>query len=426
MIRPRTIIVFLALVTAIFFLVKVVSVYWVIVFFNVLLIYINSVFLFAYFEFRKKKKPRITKWPSVTILIPNYNGGNTIEKCVQSAKDLEYKGRKEIIVLDDGSVDSSQRLLKKIKGIKVILNKKNKGKAVVLNQGIALAKGEIIVNIDSDTFPAKDALMKMIPHFGKNVGAVTGLVRAANVTNFVSKIQEIEYLVAFGFFQSVLSEINGVFVTPGPMSAFNAKILRDIGGYDEKNITEDMEIALRLQKHRYKIVAVPEAHIYTDVPTSLRVLFTQRVRWYRGKFFNTRKYKEILFNPRYGEFGMFSFPFSVIVEALAILLLIVTIAANIENVFNYFGFFTSFLSISNDFFGVLPTIGGIHSSVYFYFITVLMYSVLVYISHKFVDENISIFKMPQIILFLFVYGLFISSVYFTSFFKEVNASEYKW
>ena len=141
---------------------------------------------------------------------------------------------------------------------------------------------------------------------------------------------------------------------------------------------------------------------------------------------NTRKYAEMLFNPKYGEFGMFSFPFSLMVEALAILLLIVTIAANIENVLNYFGFFASWLGISGSFFGLLPAVWGINSSVYFYFLTVAMYSVLVYISHKFVDEQVSLFKLPQVVFFLFVYGLFISAVYFVSFFKEVNSSGYRW
>jgi len=340
-IKPRTILVFLLLVSAVYFLVKTVSVYWIIILFNVILIYINAVFLFAYLEFKKKKKPIPKNWPTVSIVIPNYNGANTIEKSVEAVKSLEYPLKKEIIVVDDGSTDSSKEILKKIRGIKVISKKKNEGKAAGLNDALKIVKGEVFVAIDSDTFPAKDALMKMVPRFEKGVGAITGLVRASNPDNFVAKIQEIEYLVAFGFFQTVLSEINGVFVTPGPMSVYDTKIMRQIGGYDETNITEDMEIALRLQKHRYRIIAVPEAHIYTEVPTKLSQLFRQRIRWYRGKFVNTCKYKEILFNPKYGEFGMFSFPFTLLTEGLAILLLIVTIAANIENILNYFGFFVS-------------------------------------------------------------------------------------
>ena len=56
-IRPRTVLVFIALLAAIYFIVKALSVYWVIVFFNVVLVYINCVFLFAYLELRKRPKP---------------------------------------------------------------------------------------------------------------------------------------------------------------------------------------------------------------------------------------------------------------------------------------------------------------------------------------------------------------------------------
>lgn len=426
-IRPRTIIVFILLVASLYFLVKALSVYWIIVFFNVILVFITSVFLFAFLEFQGREKPVISKWPTVSIIIPNYNGEKTLLKCIEAVKALEYPLKKEIIVVDDGSKDSSQRLLKGVKGVKVVLKPKNAGKAAALNTGISMAKGEIIATVDSDTFPSSDALVKMVPHFNdKRVGAVTGLVRASNTSGFVEKVQELEYLVAFGFFQSVLSEINGVFVTPGPMSVFRGAVLRKIGGFDVENITEDMEIALRLQRNHYMIVACPEAHIFTQVPSSFRHLYTQRLRWYRGKFVNTRKYSDLLFNPDYGEFGMFSFPFSMIVEAIAILLLIVTVAANIENVLNYFGFFVSWVGVSSNFFGLLPTLSGINSSVYFYVITVLMYSVLLYLSHKFVDEDISIFKLPQIAFFLVVYGIFISFVYFASFFKEINSSDYSW
>ena len=425
-IRPRTVLAFLALLAVIYFFVKIVSVFWLIIIFNIVLLYINNVFIFAYLEFKGKEKPVPVKWPFVSIVIPNYNGAKTIAQCVNSCIEMEYRGKKEIIVVDDGSTDSSKDELQKIKGIKIIFKKKNAGKAAALNDGIKIAKGEYVAAIDSDTFPTKIALVKMIPKFGDNVAAVTGLVRAYKPTTFIEKIQEVEYLISFGFFQTVLAEINGILVTPGPMSVFKRSVLLEIGGLDEKNITEDMEIALRLQKHRYKIAAAPEAVIYTDVPKKISHLIRQRTRWYRGKFVNTRKYFEMVLNPKYGEFGMFSFPFSLVADALAILMIFITIAANIEGVFQYLGFVVSWLALNAGISGLVPAAPVLHSSIYFYVFTIIMYSILVYLSHKFVNDNISIWKMPEIIFYLFVYGFFISFVYFISFFKEINSSDYIW
>ncbi len=426
-IKPRTIFSFLAIIAGIYLLVKAISVYWIIVFFNVILIYINCVFLFAYLEYREKKKPNAGQFPKVSVVIPNYNGEKTLRDCIESVKALSYSGQKEIIVVDDGSKDSSREILGKIKGIKVILKKKNAGKAAALNDGIKIAKGELIAAIDSDTFPKSDALVKMVAHFNSpNVGAVTGLVRSYNPKKFVEKIQEIEYLISFGFFQSVLSDINGIMVTPGPMSVFRKNVLEKIGYFDEANITEDMEIAMRLQSHHYRIASSPEAIIYTVVPDNLTHWFRQRTRWYRGKFVNTRKYFGMVLNPKYGEFGMFSFPFSLIADALAILLIMVTIAANLENFLNYFGFLASWLGSGGALLGALPTGISLHSSIYFYFFTIVLYSFLVYASHNFVGDKLSLWKLPEIIFYMFIYGFFISFVYFTSFFKEINDSDYAW
>ncbi len=426
-IRLRTIAAFFLVIGLIYLLTKVFSVYWLIVLFNIILIYINCVFLFAYLEYRGKPKPRGKEWPSISVVIPNYNGEKTVAQCIEAVKAMEYPEPKEIIVIDDGSRDSSAKILAKIKGIKVIFKKKNEGKAKGLNDGIKAAKGELIAAIDSDTFPEKGCLLKMVPRFdSEEVGAVTGLVRTYKPRGFIEKIQEIEYLISFGFFQSVLADINGIMVTPGPMSLFRKKVLDEIGGFDTTNITEDMEIAMRMQSRHYRIASAPEAVIYTVVPDRLSHWFRQRTRWYRGKFVNTRKYFGMALNPEYGEFGMFSFPFSLVADGLAILLIAVTIAANIESVLNYFGFLVSWVGIGGGLYGALPAGFTLHSSIYFYFFTVVLYSFLVYVSHGFVNDRLSLWKLPEIVFYMFLYGFFISFVYFTSFFKEINSSDYVW
>ncbi|HLC78832.1 MAG TPA: glycosyltransferase [archaeon] len=422
--KIRTILIFLLLVGLIYSLVKIVSVYWVIVLFNIILIFINCVFLFAYLEFKQKSEPKVKKWPSVSIVVPNYNGQAYLQKCIESVMALEYPLKKEIIVVDDGSTDSSPKILKSIKGIRVVLKKKNAGKAAALNDGIKIAKGELVATIDSDTFPQKDALVKMCTYFEKDVGAVSGLVRAYKPRGFIEKIQEVEYLISFGFFQSVLADMDGIMVTPGPMSVFRKDVLKKIGGFDEKNITEDMEIAMRLQHNHYKIAACPQAIIYTVVPSKVGDWFRQRTRWYRGKFVNSVKYFEMVLNPKFGEFGMFSFPFSLVADALAILLIVFTLVANIDSVLQYFAFLFSFASVGGGF--AIPLALTLHSSIYFYFFTIVLYSFLLYVSHDFVNDKLSIWKLPEIIFYMFVYGFFISFVYFTSFFKEINSSDYIW
>ncbi|MFH1391775.1 MAG: glycosyltransferase [Candidatus Diapherotrites archaeon] len=425
-IKPRTVLIFPVMLVLVYFIVKIITFNWIIIFFNILLIFINSVFLFAYLEIKDKKKIAIKKWPSVTIVIPNYNGEACLAKCIEHVKNLSYPSKKEIIVVDDGSNDNSQKIMQKIKGIKIILKKNNEGKAAALNDGIAAAKGEYVVTIDSDTYPEPDCLEKMVSHMEEGVSAVTGFVRAHNTKGIVEKIQEVEYLIAFGFFQKVLSDINAILVTPGPMSLYRKSILKEIGGFDEKNITEDMEIAFRIRKYGGRIVTCIEAHIYTEVPTTLKQLFRQRVRWYRGKFFNTVKYSEMLFNPKFGEFGMFTFPFSVILEWVIVLFVFIFIAGNLENIGMYFGFIYSFLSVSTDVVALVPRLFALNSSFFFYLIGAAFYSFFLYYSHKLAGAKLSITKVPEITLFILIYSFFILVVFFVGFFKEINSSDYVW
>ena len=61
--------------------------------------------------------------PLVSILIANYNNKNLLQRSINSCKNQSYPN-KEIIVFDDLSDDGSQKILRKIKNIQVIYNKK--------------------------------------------------------------------------------------------------------------------------------------------------------------------------------------------------------------------------------------------------------------------------------------------------------------
>lgn len=85
-----------------------------------------------------------------SIVIPAFNEENTIAEIVEKVKNVAYPGRYEIIVINDASTDSTAKKLKKIKGIRLVTNKKNKGKGFCVRKAIKLAKGEIIIIQDAD------------------------------------------------------------------------------------------------------------------------------------------------------------------------------------------------------------------------------------------------------------------------------------
>ena len=97
----------------------------------------------------------------LTIIITAFNASNFIGECLKSVCN-QYNSKIEIIIINDGSTDSTHQIItdykKRFNFIKYINNKKNKGIGKTRNEGINLARGEYIFFIDSDDAIRKNAI----------------------------------------------------------------------------------------------------------------------------------------------------------------------------------------------------------------------------------------------------------------------------
>jgi len=87
--------------------------------------------------------------PLITIVIPNFNGGQFLEQCLKSALRQSYTNF-EIIVIDDGSTDDSLTVVKPYLPRIKLITSENHGASHARNLGIKAAKGEFIAFLDSD------------------------------------------------------------------------------------------------------------------------------------------------------------------------------------------------------------------------------------------------------------------------------------
>ena len=270
--------------------------------------YFTVLFLLLFFhhEERIMSRPKMKKFPSVSIVIPAFNEEKIIERVIDNVKKLTYPRKKEIIVVDDGSTDRTWDVLKKIKGIRTF-RKKNGGRASAVNYGLKKARGEIFVRIDADSFPERGALMKAIPHFEDGVASVTTTVLIRNPKGLLDRLQEIEY-VMIAWSRKILEYLDAIYVTPGPMSFYKREALIKVGGFDEKNLTEDIEIAWKLTKNKYKIKMALDTKVYTKAPNELRRWWDQRLRWNIGGMQTYFKYLHLLFNKKFKNIGMLLLP----------------------------------------------------------------------------------------------------------------------
>lgn len=274
-------------------------------------LFTSLVYLLTFYENRSKmSNPKANKLLSTTVIVPAFNEQGRIKKTIDSLLRLDYpKHLLEIILVDDGSTDNTLKEMKeysKYSQIK-IFSKKNNGKASALNYGIKHAKGEIIVSLDADSFVDKNALMRMMGYFDNpKVMAVTPAMKVFKPKTIMQRIQHIEYLMGI-FIRKAAAFLSCIHVTPGPFSAYRKIFFEKYGGYDENNLTEDMEVAMRIQSNNFIIENAQNAYSYTVAPSKFGSLFKQRLRWYLGFLDNFWKYRHLV-SRKYGTLGVFYIP----------------------------------------------------------------------------------------------------------------------
>lgn len=288
-------------------------------------LYMLSMFLLIYLKNKKDifSSPGAKKKYSVSFLVPAFNEQDTMEDTVKHIFAVDYENIIEVIVVNDKSTDNTLKILKnlskKYSKLKIIDHKKNKGKAGSLNDGLKIAKGELVAVVDADSYPAPDSLKKMIGFFDdKKVGAVTCPVIARNANKFTEKLQAIEYkIIALG--RKLLDYVDAIWCTPGPLALYKKKALLEIRGFDEKNMTEDIEATWHLAHEGWKRKMCLATGVTSTVPNKFMAWFKQRRRWNVGGLQCIHKYRKSLFDIKKGMLGFFIIPFFIISLFLGLL-----------------------------------------------------------------------------------------------------------
>jgi len=278
-------------------------------------LYMLTLLIAIYLPNRK----RIFEYPKgkpepVSMIVPCYNAEKVIGGTIESLLNLDYpKEMIEIIVVDDKSTDNTVKIVKKYtkkyKNVRLIVNKVNSGGAAEpRNIGIRAAKYDYVGFTDDDSEPEKDALLKMIGFLqeDKKVGGVTCAVMAKKPRTFMQKLQAIEYTI-IAWNRKLLDLVDAVYVTPGPFALYRKKVLLDIGLFDKKHLTEDIEIVWRMLSKGYKARMCLDAKVYSETPVKFSKWWKQRIRWNIGGTQCLLQYKNLIF--RRGMLGAFIIPF---------------------------------------------------------------------------------------------------------------------
>lgn len=286
-------------------------------------LYFLSFYLLLYNRGRKNlfDYPKLKEHFTVSVVIPAYNASKTIQNTILAVFDSDYDNMIEVIIVNDCSTDNTreivERLQKKYPKLILINNKVNTGNAAgSQNVGLKYAKGELIAIIDDDSYPAKDAIRKMVGFFSDGkVGAATVPILARNKSKFFEKLQALEYSV-IAVTRKLLERIDAIYVTPGPLALYRKKALEEVGGFDTKNLTQDIEATWHLAIKGWERKMCLCTSVTSTVPTKFKAWFRQRKRWSMGGLQTMWKYKNQI--GKKSIVGYFILPFFVLSSFLGL------------------------------------------------------------------------------------------------------------
>lgn len=305
--------------------------------------------------------------PPISLLMPARNEEKSVCVAVRNLLDLDYP-ELELIVVNDGSTDRSLELLKKefllrpVKAVYVpetitapvrqlyrsptvpnllVIDKDSGGsKADAVNAGLNAATSPYICVVDADSVLERDSLLRiMMPVLAdpQRVVAVGGIVRVLNGSEIqggrigrvrlprkgIEVLQVIEYLRAFLIGREAWGRKNMLMIISGAFGVFRTDLVRAIGGYRTHAIGEDIDLVTRLHRHLrdrkqdYEIQFVPDPVCWTEAPSDLKSLRSQRSRWQKGLLDVLWPQRSMLFRPRYGRLGSIALPYLWVFELFA-------------------------------------------------------------------------------------------------------------
>jgi biofilm PGA synthesis N-glycosyltransferase PgaC len=227
-------------------------------------------------------------WPGVTVLIPAYNEERVITGSAGAALAVDYP-ELEVLVLDDGSTARTtgvaQPATSRDSRCRVIRDEVNRGKAERLNEGLRLAKHELVVVTDADTHMHPQAVKRLVARIltEPRIAAVAGAPHVTNASSFLATMQVLEAASIIGLIRRTQSLTGRVGTVAGVLALFKRDAVIAAGGYDSRMATEDIDLTWRLTLAGWETAYEPHALVGMQVPATVKALWAQRKRWARGQ-----------------------------------------------------------------------------------------------------------------------------------------------
>lgn len=234
---------------------------------------------------------RDTDLPSYTVLVPMYREAGVLAQLVDALKRLDYPPDKlEILLLlepDDPDTQTACQQLALPPQFRLITVPDSipKTKPKACGIGLAASRSDFLVIYDAEDRPEPDQLKKAVVVFAQsldNVACVQAKLNYYNQRqNLLTRWFTAEYSVWFDLFLPGLTASGAPIPLGGTSNHFRTAILKQLGGWDPFNVTEDCDLGVRLHKHGYRTLMM-DSTTWEEANSHLFSWLRQRSRWVKG------------------------------------------------------------------------------------------------------------------------------------------------
>jgi cellulose synthase/poly-beta-1,6-N-acetylglucosamine synthase-like glycosyltransferase len=305
----------------------------------VYIFYDTALLLFTAWQSRRLSRPPLIpakeSKPSIGVIIAAHNEERalsvTIDALIAQSDKPDY-----ILIADDGSTDSSDRILTTRYGLSVPalgaisaasvtlpelhwLRVKHGGKARALNAAISYMPTDIIITVDADTLLESHAIAAMRSAFGRDPALVAATGVLTPVCGPSLKGRLFQWFQTYEYVRNFMSrfaweQLNGLLLISGAFAAFRRDGLIKVGGFDPDCLVEDYELIHRLhrcsaeQNLGWTVRVIGAARARTDAPEGTMPFLRQRRRWFAGFLQTQRWNRDMTGNRNYGKLGTTMLP----------------------------------------------------------------------------------------------------------------------
>ena len=231
----------------------------------------------------------LARYPQVSVVVACYNGGRTLQACLDSLARLNYPSY-EVIIVDDGSTDITPQVASIYKKFR-LLQQGHQGLSVARNAGISAAQGEIIAFTDADCRPDADWLYYLVGELLK--GSFVGVGGHNFLPQDDSAVAAAVMVSPGGPAHVMLTDRLAEHI-PGCNMAFYKSALVEIGGFDPifQKAGDDVDVCWRLQQRGGRITFSAAGFVWHHRRSTLAAYLAQQRGYGEAEAMLVRRHPE--------------------------------------------------------------------------------------------------------------------------------------